>query len=91
MFSWKGLGFIASAVGKPKRLHPDTILCKSFEEAKVFVEADMTKELPQSHHFKSKSGVATDIQFEYPWLPSKCTLCSRWGHAATACGGKGKK
>lgn len=43
MFSWKGLGFIASVVEKPKRLHPDTILCKSFEEAKIFVEADMTK------------------------------------------------
>lgn len=27
MFSWKGLGFIASAMGKPKRLHPDTLLC----------------------------------------------------------------
>ncbi|KAF8092662.1 hypothetical protein N665_0406s0007 [Sinapis alba] len=53
MFSWKGLGFIASAVGKPKKLHPDTILCTSFEEAKVFVEADMTKELPKSHRFKS--------------------------------------
>lgn len=46
MFSWKGLGFIASAVGKPKRLHPDTLLCNSFEETKVFVEANMTKELP---------------------------------------------
>lgn len=39
MFSRKGLGFIASVVGYPKRLHPDTELCKSFEEAKVFVEA----------------------------------------------------
>lgn len=91
MFSWKGLGFIASAVGKPKKLHPDTILCKSFEEAKVFVEADMTKELPKSHHFKTSPGVATEVQFEYPWLPSKCTLCSRWEHAATTCGGKGKQ
>lgn len=31
-----------------------------------------------------------DVQFEYPWLPSKCTLCSKWGHIAKACGGKGK-
>lgn len=90
MFTWKGLGFIASAVGKPKRLHPDTILCKSFEEAKVFVEADVTKELPKSHHFKSKLGVAGDVQFEYPWLPPKCSLCSRWGHMGATCGGKGK-
>ena len=33
----EGLGFIASAVGKPKRLHPDTLLCKSFEERDVGV------------------------------------------------------
>lgn len=76
MFSWEGLGLIASAAGKPKRLHPDTILCKSFEEAKVFVEVDLTKELPKSHHFKSKLGVAADVQFVYPWLPSKCSICS---------------
>lgn len=41
MFSWKDLGFIANAVGKPKRLHPYTLQCTSFEEAKVFVEANM--------------------------------------------------
>lgn len=66
MFSWKGLGFIASDVGRPKRLHPDTLLCKSFDEVKVFVEADMSKELPTSHHFKSKLGVDADVQFIYP-------------------------
>ncbi|KAL0796235.1 hypothetical protein Bca101_067612 [Brassica carinata] len=91
MFSWEGLGFIASVVGRPKRLHPDTLLCKSFDEAKVFVEADRIRELPTSHHFKSKLGVDADIQFVYPWLPSKCKLCSKWGHEELACGKKKKK
>ncbi|KAF8093786.1 hypothetical protein N665_0378s0016 [Sinapis alba] len=77
--------------GKPKRLHPETILCKSFVEAKVFVEADMTKELPKTHHFKSKLGVDAEVQFEYPWLPHKCKLCSKWGHLAVACGNKKKQ
>ncbi|KAL0694585.1 hypothetical protein Bca4012_061765 [Brassica carinata] len=88
MFSWKGLSFIASAVGKPKRLHPETILCKSFVEAKVFVEADVTKELPKTHHFKSKLGVDAEVQFEYPWLPHRCNICSKWGHLGSACGNK---
>lgn len=91
MFSWEGLGFIASAVGHQKHLHPDTLLCKSFVEAKVFVEADMTKELPTSHHFKSKLGVDFDVQFKYPWLPNKCNLCLKWGHEENACGKKKKK
>lgn len=30
MFSWSGIGFIASAVGKPIRLHPKTELCSDF-------------------------------------------------------------
>ncbi|KAL0802322.1 hypothetical protein Bca101_057498 [Brassica carinata] len=91
MFSWKGLSFIASAVGKPKRLHPETILCKSFVEAKVFVEADVTKELPKTHHFKSKLGVDAEVQFEYPWLPHRCNICSKWGHLGSACGNKKKQ
>lgn len=52
MFSWKGLGFLASKVGEPKRLHLETKTCKSFEEAKVFVEVNMIKDLPK--HFKRK-------------------------------------
>ncbi|KAF8088481.1 hypothetical protein N665_0540s0003 [Sinapis alba] len=90
MFSWEGLGFIASAVGKPKRLHPDTLLCNSFEEAKVFVEANMTKELPTHHRFKSKLGVDAEVEFVYPWLPDRCTVCSKWGHLYTACRSKVK-
>lgn len=88
MFSWKGLGFIASAVGKPTRLHPDTILCKSFEEAKVFIEVDVTKELPKSHHFRSKLGVEADVTFVYHWLPPKCNICTKWGHSGKTCGSK---
>lgn len=52
MFTWKGLSFLASPMGEPKRLHPDTMLCNSFEEAKIFVEADLSKELPKQFRFK---------------------------------------
>lgn len=90
IFSWKGLGFIASAVGKPKRLYPNMLQCNSFEEAKVFVEANMTKELPTSHRFKSKLGVNAEVEFVYPWLPDRCTICSKWGHLHTACRAKVK-
>lgn len=85
MYSWEGLRFIASAVGKPVRLHPETELCTNFEEAKVFVNANMTKPLPTSHRFRSKSGINADIEFSYPWLPTKCSLCKIWGHNDTEC------
>lgn len=85
MFSWKGLGFLASSVGTPKRLHPDTETCKSFEDAKIFVEADLMKELPKSFRFKSDKGIDAVIEFKYPWLPVRCTTCSKWGHLAEVC------
>ncbi|CAA7034137.1 unnamed protein product [Microthlaspi erraticum] len=77
MFSWPN---IASAAGYLKRLHPDTELCKSFEEAKVFVEADLTKELPDFYRFKSDQGVDALVEFKYPWLPPRCSSCKKWGH-----------
>lgn len=85
MFSWEGLGFIASAVGKPVRLHPETELCTNFEEAKVFVNANMTKPLPTTHRFCSKSGINADIEYSYPWIPTKCSTCQAWGHNGKEC------
>ena len=47
MYSWEGLSFITSAAGVPDHLHPETIACTNFDIAKVFVQADLSKELPQ--------------------------------------------
>ena len=91
MYSWKGLGFIASSVGKPVWLHPETELCTNNEEAKVFVNANMTKELRKVYRFKSKQGIDPAVEFFYPWLPTKCSLCSRWGHAENDCSKRREK
>ncbi|KAL0730479.1 hypothetical protein Bca4012_026572 [Brassica carinata] len=85
MYSWEGLSFLASPVGHPKRLHPDTELCNNFEEAKVFVEIDVLKDLPKSYHFRSKKGIDATVEYKYPWLPVKCAGCSKWGHHLEAC------
>lgn len=92
LFSWKGLGFIASATGKPVRLHPETELCSNFEEARVFVEVNLTKEIPKKQRFKSaKMGIDAEVEFIFPWLPPRCTLCSKWGHLGEECKGKDKE
>uniref|UniRef100_A0A0D3DLD3 DUF4283 domain-containing protein n=1 Tax=Brassica oleracea var. oleracea TaxID=109376 RepID=A0A0D3DLD3_BRAOL len=54
MFSWEGLSLIASHVGVPVRLHPETLACFSFEVAKVFVNVDVSKALPKEMNFSSK-------------------------------------
>ncbi|KAF8090519.1 hypothetical protein N665_0475s0053 [Sinapis alba] len=84
MFSWKGLSFVTSSVGVPVRLHPDTAQCKDLEVAKVFVNVDLTKELPKSMNF-SFQGKDTLVDFTYSRLPAKCSSCGRWGHLSLAC------
>lgn len=71
MYSWQGLSFITSAAGVPDRLHPETIACTNFEVAKVFVNADLSKELPQEITYNIQ-GKETTISFTYAWLPSRC-------------------
>lgn len=84
MYSWKGLSFVTSAVGEPVRLHPDTAQCLDFQTAKVFVKADFSKDLPKSINFNIK-GKDTLVEFSYPWLPPRCTICEKWGHLHTVC------
>lgn len=71
-------------LGEPKRLHPDTELVSSFEEAKIFVEADLSKELPRTYFFQVR-GEEVRVDFEYPWLPQKCGICKKWGHSDDGC------
>lgn len=79
MFSWKGLDFLASTVGTPKRLHPETETCIKFDEAKVFVEVDMMKDLPKNFKFNMPNGKEEVVDFSYPWLPPRCNICKKMG------------
>lgn len=84
MFSWEGLSFITSAVGHPVKLHPETASCSNFKLAKIFVNANLSKELPKKINF-TKNGKATTVEFIYPRLPVRCHTCSKWGHMEKAC------
>lgn len=84
MFFWEGLSLIASHVGCPVKLYPETIACTSFEVAKVFVNVDVSKALLKEMDF-SKDGEEFLVEFHYPWLPSKCKHCNKWGHIVRKC------
>lgn len=87
MFTDKGIEFLASAVGKPKKLHPKTEACVSFEEAQILVEADLTKKLPTEYHLTGEEEGELDVVVEYlyPWLPPRCSNCKKWGHGNDTC------
>lgn len=84
MYSWEGLSFIMSPIGVPYRLHSETIACSNFNVAKVFVKADLTKELPTKIDFNIQGNEVT-VNFIYPWLPPRCATCGKWGHYDTFC------
>lgn len=84
MFSWQGLNFISSAAGFPVRLHPETASCSNFKLAKVFVNVDLSKELPSKINF-TKNGKSFLVEFIYPCLPLRCQTCSKWGHVEKSC------
>lgn len=84
MYSWKGLSFVASPVGVPDRLHPETAQCLNLKVAKIFVKADLTKPLPKKMSFNFH-GKETVVEYTFPWLPSKCSNCDKWGHSVKAC------
>ncbi|KAF8047908.1 hypothetical protein N665_2771s0001 [Sinapis alba] len=84
MISWKGLSFISSPLGTPVRLHPETAQCTNLKVAKIFVKVDLTKDMPRSMNFNIQ-GKDTLVEYIYPWLPTKCSVCTKWGHMAKNC------
>lgn len=62
MYSWEGLSFITSTVGVPVKPHQDTIACTKMDEAKIFVNVDVSKTLPKEITF-SKDGNSFTVKF----------------------------
>lgn len=85
MFTWKGLSFLTSPLGEPKKLHLKNVWAKKIEEARVFVEVDLEKKLPECFSFKSNTGVDYVVYYDFPWLPPKCRSCAKWGHETVDC------
>lgn len=71
-------------MGVPDRLHAETTQCVDFRVAKIFVKADLTKELPRAMNF-TVQGKEVKVEYSYPWLPAKCTRCGKWGHSVQTC------
>ncbi|KAJ4875985.1 hypothetical protein Rs2_41003 [Raphanus sativus] len=53
--------------------------------ARVLVEVDLTKPLPNKISFQDRVRQDVLVTISYPWLPPRCLNCSRWGHSATDC------
>lgn len=85
LFNKESLSRIATAVGKPESLAPETERKENFEVAKLFVRVDLTAPLPNKIISGFSNGREVEIDVSYPWLPVKCELCKKFGHKSSKC------
>ncbi|KAJ4905764.1 hypothetical protein Rs2_09422 [Raphanus sativus] len=81
----QSLSRIATAIGMPESLAPETERKENFEVAKLYVRVDLTKELPSKIVSGFSSGREVEISVHYPWLPVKCVNCGKCGHVSDKC------
>ncbi|VVB09120.1 unnamed protein product [Arabis nemorensis] len=85
LFTRQSLSRIATALGKPVSLAPETERKKSFEVARMVVRVDLTKDLPSKVIFGFSNGREVEIDVSYPFLPPRCSSYKEYGHASNAC------
>lgn len=85
LFNDESLARIASGVGEPNALSPETARRETFKVAKIVVEVDLLKELPSKLISGLTSGKEFEISVTYPWLPPKCEDCAVFGHSISHC------
>lgn len=85
LYSKEGLKFLARISGKFIKLHPNTERCIRMDVARVLVEVDLTKPLPNKISFQDRKGLNVLVSINYPWLPPRCLTCSKWGQSAKDC------
>ncbi|KAG5416159.1 hypothetical protein IGI04_003726 [Brassica rapa subsp. trilocularis] len=85
LFNRESLSRIATAIGKPDCLAPETERKENLEVAKLYVRVDLTSPLPSKIISGFSNGREVEIDVSYPWLPNKCALCNKFGHTEVKC------
>lgn len=88
LFSHKGLKCVSSPVGKFVKLHPFTERCTRLDVARLLLEVNFHEPLVESVKFTDREGSKVEVAVSYPWLQSRCNICSRWGHKGSECTSK---
>ncbi|KAF2544753.1 hypothetical protein F2Q70_00020396 [Brassica cretica] len=85
LYSNKGLRFLSPSSGMFIKFEPNTERCIRLNVARVLVEVDLTKPLPNKISFLGRTGEDVVFTISYPWLPPHCLSCSKWGHVGKDC------
>lgn len=85
LFSRVGLRALSKPVGNFVKLHPQTERCTRLDVARVLVEVNLHKPLIEAIKFEDQDGSRVKVVVSYPWLPARCSICSKWGHKTKEC------
>ncbi|KAL0802596.1 hypothetical protein Bca101_057772 [Brassica carinata] len=85
LYSKKSLSFLSRTAGKFVKLHLNTERCIRLDVARMLVEVDFQKPLPQKICFVDKDGTDVTVEVRYHWLPPCCGNCLKWGHNENDC------
>ena len=66
LYSREGLKFLSRTAGKFVKLHPNTERCIRMDVARVLVEVDLTKPIPQKICFKDRNQRNITVEVVYP-------------------------
>ncbi|CAG7894186.1 unnamed protein product, partial [Brassica rapa] len=59
--------------------------CTRLDLARVLIEANLHKPLIEVIKFSFRDGSQVKVEVTYPCLPSRCSVCSKWGHKTKEC------
>ncbi|KAK8674364.1 hypothetical protein V6N13_112656 [Hibiscus sabdariffa] len=85
LYSQQGLGYLASALGKPLYTDKATALKQHLEYAKICVEVSAAFLLPNSVTVDVGDGNCFEIGVELDWGPPRCSKCVLFGHSDDKC------
>lgn len=81
----KGLSKVASILGKPLKADKFMKEKKLVNYARVLIDIDITKEIPETVTIVDDLGEIIKQKVELEWQPIKCSKCSMFGHKDSDC------
>ncbi|PKI52013.1 hypothetical protein CRG98_027665 [Punica granatum] len=82
-FHPKGISYLASAIEKPLHMDRNTALRSRLDYAKVCIEIDMEKEVPEVLKVDVGDDYIVEILVDVPWVTDKCAKCKVFGYECT--------
>ncbi|KAF3544575.1 hypothetical protein DY000_02006671 [Brassica cretica] len=80
-----GLKCLSSPVGKFVKLHPFTERCSRLDVAQMLLEVNLHEPHVESVTFTNQECYKVEVGVSSPWFPTRCNICSNWGHKGPEC------